>query len=354
MSNIQKVTISIDNTIAEAIQIFGSYDGLRLLVVKDRYEKFAGIVTDPDIRRGLIKGLKLDDSISFIINRSPITANINTPKEELLHLASQHNIHEIPLKNDDDEIIEIASIASLIKPELHSNPVVIMAGGLGTRLRPLTNTLPKPMLKVGNKPILQIILEKFRQQGFRNIVLCVNYKSHIIEEYFGDGSKYGLNIVYIKEEKRMGTAGALSLVPNLTEDFFVMNGDILTDINFAKMLTFHSSKNAHATMGVREYTTQIPYGVVNTKKDRVISIEEKPSLSFKVSAGIYILSPEILSLIPKNEFFDMPALFEASLTQKDYNTLSYLIEDYWIDIGRKEEYSRANNDICLNNTKGLL
>lgn len=345
MQDIQKITILANSTITEAIQIFGSHDGLRLLIVKDENNKFIGIITDPDIRRGLIKGLKLDDNISVITNHSPIVAHISTSKEELLHLASKHNIHEIPLKDDSGEIVEIISIASLIKPASYSNPIIIMAGGLGTRLRPLTDTLPKPMLKVGSKPILQIILERFRQQGFRNIFLCVNYKSHIIEEYFGDGAKYGLNITYIKEEKRMGTAGALSLIPNLHEDFIVMNGDILTDIDFTKMLTFHHSNYSHATMGVREYTTQIPYGVVNTHENQIVSIEEKPSLNFKVSAGIYVLSPTILSLIPQDKFFDMPSLFETSLAQKDYNILSYLIEDYWIDIGRKEEYDRANNEI---------
>lgn len=345
MSNIQKITISIDTTFSEAIQIFGSHDGLRLLIVTNKEGKFSGIITDPDIRRGLLRGLKLEDSISSIINHSPITAHIDTPKEELLHLASQYNIHEIPLKNNNGEIIEIVSIANLVKPKLYPNQVVIMAGGLGTRLRPLTDTLPKPMLKVGSKPILQIILERFKQQGFRNIFLCVNYKSHVIEEYFGDGSKYGLNITYIKEEKRMGTAGALSLIPNLYEDFIVMNGDILTDINFSEMLNFHKQQKSDATMGIREYNIQIPYGVVHTEHSRIISIQEKPLHSFNVSAGIYILNKKILSLIPKDKFFDMPTLFETSLSKENYNTLSYLIKDYWIDIGRKEEYDRANSEI---------
>lgn len=345
MQDIHKITISINATIREALKIFGSHDGLRLLIVNDGKNKFIGIITDPDIRRGLLRGLNLDDSISTIINHSPITANINTPKDELLHLASQHNIHEIPLKDHNGEIVEIVSIANLIKPKLYPNQVIIMAGGLGTRLRPLTDTLPKPMLKVGSKPILQIILERFKQQGFKNIILCVNYKSHIIEQYFGDGRKYGLNIQYVKEKKRMGTAGALSLISNLKDDFIVMNGDILTDIDFTKMLDFHKEHDSDATMGIREYSTQIPYGVVNTKNHQIISIEEKPTFSYNVSAGIYILNSKILQLIPENEFFDMPALFESTLAKKSYNTFSYLIEDYWIDIGRKEEYDRANSEI---------
>lgn len=345
MQDIYKITISINTTIRETLKIFGSHDGLRLLLVNDEKNQFTGIIADPDIRRGLLRGLSLDDSISTIINRSPITAHINTSKDELLHLASQHNIHEIPLKDHNGEIVEIVSIANLVKPKLYPNQVVIMAGGLGTRLRPLTDTLPKPMLKVGSKPILQIILERFKQQGFRNIILCVNYKSHIIEQYFGNGAKYGLNIQYIKEEKRMGTAGALSLIPDLKNDFIVMNGDILTDIDFTKMLDFHKKHASDATMGIREYSTQIPYGVVNTKNSQIISIEEKPTLSFNVSAGIYVLNSKVLQLIPENEFFDMPTLFETSLSKENYNTLSYLIKDYWIDIGRKEEYDRANSEI---------
>lgn len=345
LKDIQKVTISIKKSIKDALEIFGSHDGLRLLIVNDENNKLVGIITDPDIRRGLLRGLRLEDNISSIINSSPIIAHTGTTREELLHLASQHNIHEIPLKNDEGKIVEIVSVANLIKPTLYPNQVIIMAGGLGTRLRPLTDTLPKPMLKVGSKPILQIILERFKQQGFKNITLCVNYKSHIIEGYFGNGSKFGLNISYVKEEKRMGTAGALGLVSNLNDDFIVMNGDILTDIDFTKMLHFHRQNKSDSTMGIREYSTQIPYGVVNTNGVKITSIEEKPSFSFNVSAGIYILNPKVLQLIPKDEFFDMPALFEASLTKKDYNTLSYLIEDYWIDIGRKEEYDRANSEI---------
>lgn len=345
MRDILKNTIPIDISIKDALHLFGMYNGSRMLIVRDKCGKFVGILTDPDVRRGLLKGLRLEDNISSIVNCSPITASINASKDELLNLASQHNIHEIPLRDNSGEIVEIVSVASLIKPTLYSNPIVIMAGGLGTRLRPLTNTLPKPMLRVGSKPILQIILERFCQQGFRNIFLCVNYKSHIIEEYFGDGSKYDLHITYIKEEKRMGTAGALSLIPNLKEDFIVMNGDILTNIDFTKMLAFHRCKHADATMGIREYSTQIPYGVVNTENEKIISIEEKPLLNFSVSAGIYILSPNVLSLIPQGEFFDMPALFEISLAKQSYNALSYPIEDYWIDIGQKTEYEQANNEI---------
>lgn len=344
---LKKITITQDFSILETLKIFGTYDGLRLLIVNDLNNNFIGIITEPDIRRGLLSGLNLDDDISSIVNKNPIIANIKDSKEYLLSLASQHNIHEIPLIDDNGKITKIVSVASLLRNTVYPNKIIIMAGGLGTRLKPLTDTLPKPMLKVGSKPILQIILERFKQQGFKNIILCVNYKSHIIEEYFKDGSKIGLNITYVKEEKRMGTAGALSLIDDIgKEPFFVMNGDILTEVDFSKILKEHQDKCSDITMGVREYNYQIPYGVIETSSDgNVISITEKPNLDFKVSAGIYLLNPSILHLIPKNSFFDMPSLFDTILKEKRYNASTYLITDYWIDIGRHEEYNKANNEI---------
>ena len=219
-----------------------------------------------------------------------------------------------------------------------------MVGGLGSRLRPLTETTPKPMLKVGNKPILQTIVEKFAEYGFSDIIMCVNYKSNIIQDYFGDGSAFGVSIEYILEEQRMGTAGALSLLTSSPhEPFFVMNGDLLTNVNFEHLLDYHINQHALATMCVREYDFQVPYGVVNVEGNLIRSIVEKPIHKFFVSAGIYMLSPEVIDYIPKNEFYDMPTLFEA-LMNKDQRTISFPIREYWLDIGRMEEYERANNE----------
>jgi len=219
-----------------------------------------------------------------------------------------------------------------------------MVGGLGTRLRPLTENTPKPMLPVGGKPILQTIVEKFVKYGFINIVMCVGYKSNIIQDFFGDGSKLGANISYVFEEKRMGTAGALSLLPEQPDKpFFVMNGDLLTNVNFEHLLDFHLENNSLATMCVREYDFQVPYGVVNVENGKILSIEEKPVQKFFVSAGIYMLSPDCISHIPKNEFFDMPTLFEK-LISMDKNTVSFPLREYWLDIGRMEEYEKANQE----------
>jgi NDP-sugar pyrophosphorylase family protein len=219
-----------------------------------------------------------------------------------------------------------------------------MVGGLGTRLKPLTDSIPKPMLNVGNKPILETIVEKFAEFGFINIIMCANYKSHIIQDYFGDGSKFGVSIEYILEKKRMGTAGALSLLKEKpTEPFFVMNGDLLTNANFEHLHDYHVSNASAATMCVREYDFQVPYGVVNIANSKILSIEEKPLHKFFVSAGMYMLSPEALEYIPENEFFDMPALFEKLISKKK-NILSFPLREYWLDIGRIEEFEKANNE----------
>ncbi|MCI7711642.1 MAG: nucleotidyltransferase family protein [Helicobacter sp.] len=345
MQNIKQLSVFLDTSIQDALKIFGTYDGVRLLVVNDRNGKFLGILTDPDIRRGLLKGLSLSSPVEPIVQKSPITASIKDSKQKLIELSARHNIYEIPLLDENGEIVRIESIASLLRTPIFDNPIVIMAGGLGKRLRPLTDSIPKPMLKVGSKPILQIILERFKAQGFSNIILCVNYKSHIIEDFFGDGSKLGLSIRYVKEEKALGTAGALSLIDNIGEKpFFVMNGDILSDMSFQAMLEFHKERGSHATMGVREYSYQVPYGVVECEGSKILNIIEKPTQSFLVSAGIYVLEPQILPLIPKDCFFDMPSLFNLIFSQAHYNSHSYLITDYWIDIGRHEEYERANSE----------
>lgn len=347
MQNLQQITINPQSTIKQCLKILGSHDELRILLVNDHNNKFLGIITDPDIRRGLIRGLELEDTIETIIQKNPIIAHINTPKEQIIELAAKYNIYQIPLIDDNKNIIKIEKVLQNFV-NIHHSYIVIMAGGLGTRLKPLTDTCPKPMLKIGKKPILELILEKFKKQGFYNIILCTNYKSHMIENYFLDGKGFGLDIQYIKEPKRLGTAGCLSLLEEKVaikqeEAFFVMNGDILCDLSFSEMLKFHKNNNSLATMGVREFYQQIPYGVIEEKDSKIYSITEKPKQKFLVNAGIYCLQPEVLKFIPKNQFFDMPDLFK--IIYKENKAFAYEITDYWIDIGRHEELSRARLDI---------
>lgn len=343
MKNIQNIKLNKNSTIKEALKIIDSGAMQIALVVEDN-DKLVGTLTDGDIRRGLLKGLDLESSIESIIFTTPTIATISDTKEEILKVALAKKLHQIPIVDESGRIVGIQEIEELIKPKTKTNKAVLMVGGLGTRLRPLTENTPKPMLKVGNKPILQTIVEKFAEYGYVNIVMCVNYKSHVIQDHFGDGSAFGVKIEYVLEEQRMGTAGALSLLKEKpTEPFFVMNGDLLTNVNFEHLHDYHVTNSSVGTMCVREYDFQVPYGVVNIENSRILSIEEKPVHKFFVSAGIYMLSPEVLKYIPQNEFYDMPTLFEK-LISENKSVISFPIREYWLDIGRMEEFEKANNE----------
>ncbi|OHE00536.1 MAG: alcohol dehydrogenase [Sulfurimonas sp. RIFCSPLOWO2_12_36_12] len=343
MKNYKNITLNPNSTIKEALQIIDS-GAMKLAIVLDENEKLIGTVTDGDIRRGLLGDLSLDDSIETIIFRTPTVCKIEDTKEKILEIAIEKKLYQIPIVDNDGKLVGIEEVDELLKATSKSNRVVLMVGGLGTRLYPLTKNTPKPMLKVGNKPILETIILNFKKYGFTNIILSVSYKSEVIEDYFGDGSKFGVNIEYVHEEQRMGTAGALSLMrEKLNEPFFVMNGDLLTNINFEHMMEYHIQNNSIATMGVREYDFQVPYGVVNIDGIDIKSIEEKPVHNFFVSGGVYVLSAESLEYIPQNQYFDMPTLFEKIIADEQ-KSISFPIREYWLDIGRLEEFEKANNE----------
>lgn len=343
MNKFQKILLSPVATIRNALEIIDS-GSMKIALVADTTQKLLGTLTDGDIRRAILKGMGLDDLVEAIYNRIPITCGINDSKEKILQLAIDHKLYQIPIVDGEGCIVGVAEVDELLKPTHHKNKVVLMVGGLGARLSPLTDSTPKPMLHVGNKPILETIIENFYKYGYTDIILSVSYKSHMIEEYFGNGTAFGVNIEYIHEAKRMGTCGALSLMrDSLTEPFFVMNGDLLTNVNFEHMHDYHLSHDAVATMAVREYDFQVPYGVVNVQDGKILSIEEKPTHKFFVSAGIYMLSPLAMKHIPDNEFFDMPTLFER-LIKVESNAISFPIREYWLDIGKMSDYERANNE----------
>ena len=343
MRIVNDIKLSVNSTIKDALQTINN-GGLHVAIVVDENDALVGTVTDGDIRRGLLNGLDLNSSVSLVVHKSPSIASVGDTKESILKIALAKKLHKIPLVDELGKLVGIEDIEDIIKPVGKTNRVILMVGGLGTRLRPLTQDTPKPMLKVGNKPILQTIVEKFAEYGFVNITMCVNFNASIIRDYFGDGKEFGVNIDYVLEQKRMGTAGALSLLKERpSEPFFVMNGDLLTNVNFEHILNYHALNKATATMCVREYDYEVPYGVVKMNDNKIIEIAEKPVQKFFVSAGIYMLSPEILDFIPQDEFYDMPTLFEKAIAQ-DKNVISFPIHEYWIDIGRLEEYQKANEE----------
>ena len=345
MKSIEHLKLIETSSIKQALQIIDS-GAVKFAIVVDENGLLLGTITDGDIRRAILDGKGLEESIESVYFRESTTVTVKSTKEEIINICTSKKIYQIPVLDEKGRVVDIKILDELLKPKRHKNRVVLMVGGLGTRLRPLTDKTPKPMLPVGGKPILQTIVEKFASYGFVNIVMCIGYKSHIIQKFFEDGSRFGVNIEYIVEEKRMGTAGALSLLSEeqkSKEPFFVMNGDLLTNVNFESMLEFHLEQEAKATMCVREYDFQVPYGVVNIENGEIQSIEEKPVHSFFVSAGIYLLDASILEMIPKDTFYDMPTLFEEMIKQES-KTVSFPIREYWLDIGRMDEYEKANRE----------
>ena len=342
MYKIDEIKINQNASIKQALKVIDK-GAIKVAVVLSDDGLLLGMLSDGDIRRALLKGMSLDDSITSIINRDPVVANINDTKERILELANEKKLHQIPIISNG-KLIGIQDIREFLAPKNKPNKVILMVGGLGTRLRPLTNDVPKPMLDVGNKPILHTIVENFAKYGYTDIIMCVNYKSEIIKEYFGNGDKFGVKIEYVLENQRMGTAGALSLLKERPkDDFFVMNGDLLTNVNFEYLHEYHKDSNALASICIRKYEMQVPYGVVNVRANKVTSITEKPTQSFFVSAGIYMFSPIVLDFIPKGVFYDMPTLF-SELLKHDFPIHPFPIREYWLDIGRMDEYRRANDE----------
>lgn len=352
MSTLNNLIVYPSSTILEVLKIIDQ-GSMQIAIIVNKDKKVIGTITDGDIRRALLNGATTESPIENIYFKNPTLANINDSKESIIHKAISKQLYQIPIVNNDGYLIAIENLSTLLKNTSRKNKVYIMAGGLGTRLKPLTNTTPKPMLNVGDKPILETIIENFVKYGFTDITISVNYKSNIIKDHFQNGETLGANITYIEENKRLGTAGALSLVEDLpNEPFFVMNADLLTNVNFLQLLNFHIQEKSTATMCVREYDFQVPYGVIKTNGSSITSIEEKPIHKFFVNAGIYVFSPDIFSFIPKDTFFDMPTLFNR-LIENNLQTISFPIHEYWLDIGKMSDFEQAQSEYfrVFNDTK---
>ncbi|HEY9163223.1 MAG TPA: nucleotidyltransferase family protein, partial [Magnetovibrio sp.] len=287
-------------------------------------------------------GLGMDAAIQEVMFTTPQTTDDPLSAMETLRtLHASRRLRHLPVVDKAGILIDVASLDDI---STHDSWVFLLAGGLGTRLRPLTDSTPKPMLEVGGKPILESIMRSLIEQGFHKFFISVSYRAESITEYFGDGSKWGAEIQYIYEDEPKGTAGPLSLIPvEQTSPLLVMNGDLLTKANFSQILRYHEEHGLDATMCVREYEFQVPFGVVVTKDHHVVDIEEKPTHQFLVNAGMYVLSPRVISRIPKSGAYDMPELFR-SLIADGGTTAAYPIHEYWLDIGRAEEFARANNE----------
>ena len=341
----KKILLGENTPIIEAIKVMDT-TALQIVLVIDNNGRLIGTVTDGDVRRAILKGIPFNESVQTIMFRKPVVAGIDEGRESILALMKANELRQIPIVDPYGCVTGLEVWNDLVAIKECDNFVVLMAGGLGSRLGVLTKDCPKPMLKVGNKPVLETILENCKEYGFKKFYISVNYKSEMVVDHFGDGSRWGVEIRYIHETDRLGTAGALGMfpvVPNLP--ILVMNADVLTKVNFQHLMDFHAEHNAVATMCVREYDFQVPYGVVKINRHNLVGIEEKPVHRFFVNAGIYVLNPECLALVPKAKYFDMPTLFEK-LIGIQAETAAFPIREYWLDIGRIDDFERANGEFA--------
>jgi dTDP-glucose pyrophosphorylase len=339
----EKTLVGPTTTLREALRTIDAA-GCQIALVVDERRQLLGTLSDGDIRRGLLRGMDLTDQVLAAMHAEPTCAGQDEGGRTILARMRQLGIHQVPVVNAAGIVVGLNVLDDFLVPTTRTNWIVIMAGGLGRRLHELTQDTPKPMLKVGNRPLLETIVRGYADQGFRHFYFAVNYRAEQIEQHFGNGEALGVEIQYLREEQRLGTAGALSLLPGHPDQpLLVTNADLLTKEDYGHLIDRHLQSGADATMAVRDYEMQVPFGVVRERDGVIESIEEKPIQRFTVSAGMYVLTPHVLDLVPRQTYFDMPSLFDA-IVKQGLRTRCHPIDGYWLDIGRLSDYERANLD----------
>jgi len=321
---------------------------LRIIFVVAEDSRLIGTVTDGDIRRGILNHLSLKEPVSSVMNQNPISLRENETKETVLKVMREQDILQIPLLNGDGQIAKVEFLQELSRKPSHPNSVVIMAGGMGSRLRPLTDTVPKPMLRIGNMPMIARIVGQLVNAGFTKLFLSIGYRGEVIRDYFGDGSAWDADIRYLEEDEPRGTAGALTLLPKSDQEYplLVMNGDILTMVDYQQLIGFHNDSGSEITVCIREFEWEIPYGVVQIQGDQFVGMEEKPIQKYFVNAGIYILSPSAIPGCMSSQRLDMPDLIHLRLEKKRKISV-FPIHEYWLDIGAIESLEKAQADVKM-------
>lgn len=340
----KKIAVVPTASIQQALHVIDS-GALRLALVVDANNVLQGTLSDGDVRRALIHGLSLTESVSLAMNRHPRTVHASADRDEVFAMMDQYDLLVIPVVDDGGRLAGLHSHKELLHSVRKDNWVFLMAGGYGTRLRPLTDECPKPMLKIGGKPLLQVILENYLAAGFHKFYISVHYKAEAIKGYFGDGSRWNATIRYVEEGSPLGTAGSLGLLPTVEDrPLMMMNGDVLTKVDIEQLLRFHEEHGSDLTMCVREYDFTVPYGVVETSGRHVTAITEKPVHRFFVNAGIYVLSPQVVAEVGRDAKLDMTDLAER-LVKEGRDVSVFPIHEYWLDIGRPDDFLRAQEEI---------
>jgi dTDP-glucose pyrophosphorylase len=343
------LVVSPRASIREALEAI-TKNSRQAVVVVEADGRLAGLVTDGDLRRAILRGLSLNDPVTQAMNRRPMVAPASTDRSEALAMLRARGMRHLPLVDAAGRAVDLLLLEDLLDGGRLPNHAVIMAGGDGKRLRPLTEAVPKPLLRVGGKPLLEVLVERLRAAGVRSFHLTVRHKSEMIEEHFGDGSRHDVSIRYVREREPLGTVGALALLDELPrEPFFLVNGDILTKCDFRGMLAFHERGGADLTVGTVRHQIDLQYGVVEVEGDRLTTLSEKPQIDLRINAGIYVVDPSVLGRIPRDRVFDATDLIRLLLEQGRH-VAAFPIRDYWLDVGRLDDFHKADRDMA----EGLL
>jgi len=351
-AELQALCISPDHSIWQAIACI-NHGGQGITIVVDEEGHLLGTVTDGDVRRAMLASVDLETPVRALLARKaessssyprPVTAPLGTPRDALLQLMQKRLVRQIPLLDADGRVKDLALLNDLIAPPAVALQAVIMAGGFGTRLRPLTEELPKPMLPVGDRPLMERIVAQLRDAGIRQVNVTTHHQRERIIGHFGDGQAFGVQMNYVNEDRPLGTAGSLGLMPAPDAPLLVINGDILTQVDFRAMIAFHQEHKADMTVGVRQYGLQVPYGVIECEGPYVSRLTEKPQHRFFVNAGIYLLEPSVHRHIRSDRHFDMTELIQCLLDARQC-VVSFPIHEYWLDIGQHPDYVQAQEDV---------
>lgn len=342
--NWQNILISPMTTMEDTISVIDK-GALKLALVIDEEKKLLGVVTDGDIRRALIRHLDMDTAIADVMHKTPLIASPATQRSKLLNMMNAKGLTAIPIV-DNGILVGLETLQKVMDGPRYDNPVFLMAGGFGTRLKPLTDNCPKPLLKLGDKPILENILESFIESGFHNFYISTHYMPDAIERHFGDGSQWGVNIEYVHENEPLGTGGSLGLLPSDLPDLpiIMMNGDVLTKIDFELLLKYHDQNKPVCTVCVREDEYKVPYGVIEANGSQITSLVEKPTHKYFINAGVYVVSRSMVKSVKENTRIDMTDLIKERIGQKEFVAM-FPVHEYWLDIGKMVDFYQAQKDV---------
>ena len=346
MKGVSELLVSASSTLHDVLTRSNAARKGIVLVVDDGL-RLIGVVTDGDIRRAILARIELSTRVGALLESKgsarPITASDDAPHSELVALVRKTGISQVPLLNAKGQVTRLVALEDLLQEDEIALQAVVMAGGRGTRLHPLTEDMPKPMLPVGDRPLMERIIRQLSDTGIRQVNITTHFQAEKITKHFGDGHQFGVNLTYVAEDRQLGTAGGLALMPASETTLLVINGDIVTDVDFRAMLAFHHEHKAMLTMATRQYEVQVPYGVIESDGVHIRRVVEKPSHRYFVNAGIYLLEPQAHSLIPKDQRFDMTDLI-AVLLARELTVVSFPVWEYWRDIGHHDDYIQVQAD----------